>query len=74
MKMKRFLILMVLGLGFSAYDSGPPDEGMRLLRRAEMYLVTVPLRRYNLEPGKVYLLGVQAFGQQMGSVAIRITR
>ncbi len=52
--------------------SGPPDERVHTLRRAQMYLVTVPLRRYNLEPGKVYLLGVHTFGAQRGTIALRV--
>ena len=52
--------------------SGPPDERVRILRRAQMYLVTVPLRHYNLEPGKVYLLGVHALGEQRGTTALRV--
>lgn len=52
---------------------GPAGERVRFLRRAGVYLVPLHLRRYDLEPGKVYLIGVQAFGQQVGTVAIRVT-
>jgi len=59
---------MVAAFTTQGSNRGQSDK-VRIDRAAEQYIVNLHLREYDFQAGKTYVVGITAFGRQVGSAA-----